>query len=168
MLGNPTIVPDAQLVCDPNGFIVGQDQDFVGGGFDQNQSWAGAVDNLRIYSRALTAEEVLELCIQDGVVVSDVANSGNEPVPSEFSLRQNYPNPFNPITIIRYELPVAQHARLTLYNILGELVVVLADQDHSAGIHSATVDGRGLGSGTYFYRLESGKFSETKKLILLK
>ena len=63
--GNPIIVPAAALVADSNGFIVGQEQDFVGGGFDANQSWAGEMDNVRIYNRALTDEEILDIYFHD-------------------------------------------------------------------------------------------------------
>ncbi len=169
MVGNPTIVPDVALECDEGGFIVGQDQDFVGGGFDANQCLAGEVDNLRIFSRALTSEEVLGLCLEDGILATDVEGPDQEgTVPEAIALRQNYPNPFNPTTTIEYELPTEQHIRLSVFNVLGQMVATLVDDNVAAGRYSVTFDGRSVGSGTYFYRMETGNFTETRKLVILK
>ena len=66
-VGNEISVSDSALAADPNGFIIGQDQDFVGGGFQAIQSWAGEIDNLRIYNRALTEQEILSLYNGSGI-----------------------------------------------------------------------------------------------------
>jgi hypothetical protein len=89
-------------------------------------------------------------------------------VPKEFALYQNYPNPFNPTTVISWQLAVGSRVKLSLYNITGQEVAVLVDNEQKAGAHQVEFDASGLASGIYLYRLESKGFVETKKLILLK
>ena len=74
-------------------------------------------------------------------------------MPEGFVLRQNYPNPFNPITVIRFELPVASDVRLSVCDLLGREVAVLVSEREVAGMHSVRFDGHGLASGVYLYRL---------------
>jgi hypothetical protein len=89
-------------------------------------------------------------------------------IPYKFSLKQNYPNPFNPITTIVFTLPERSDIRLVLVNILGNVVKEIASGNYGAGEHRIKLDASGLSSGIYFYRLEAGSFSSTKKLILMK
>ena len=89
-------------------------------------------------------------------------------VVKEYNLSQNYPNPFNPTTTIQYDLQRSQHVTLTVYNILGEQVATLVNSIQSAGEHRLQFDGANLTGGVYFYKLESGDFSETRRMILLK
>jgi hypothetical protein len=86
----------------------------------------------------------------------------------DFELYQNYPNPFNPSTTIRYGLPNRSHVTLTVFNTLGQQVVQLVNREMEAGFHEVRFDGVGLSSGPYFYRIQAGKYVETKKLILTK
>jgi len=88
--------------------------------------------------------------------------------PDNFSLSQNYPNPFNPSTLINYELRVTGFAKLIVYDILGNEVATLVNEKQNAGSYSAEFDGSGFSSGVYFYKLDAGEFSETKRMILLK
>ena len=88
--------------------------------------------------------------------------------PSSFELAQNYPNPFNPTTTIQFSIPVDQHVKINVYNVIGELVQKLTDQNYSLGIHKIEFDASKLSSGIYFYRLESQSFTSTKKMILAK
>jgi photosystem II stability/assembly factor-like uncharacterized protein len=88
--------------------------------------------------------------------------------PSHFSLEQNYPNPFNPSTTIRFELPKASDIRLSVYDILGREVIVLANERKAAGVHEVRLDGSGLASGMYLCRLRAGDFTATRRLLLLK
>lgn len=87
-----------------------------------------------------------------------------------FELYQNYPNPFNPFTKIVYDLKsnIQSNVKLSVFDILGNEVVTLVNEKQSAGRHEAELDGSSLASGIYFYKLTAGKFSDTKKLILLK
>lgn len=89
-------------------------------------------------------------------------------LPTAFDLAQNFPNPFNPSTAIHFAMPTAGRARLTIYNLRGELVRTLVDGEMAAGYHRVTFNARRLASGTYFYRLESGDFVSTRKMILQK
>ncbi len=94
---------------------------------------------------------------------------------SEFHLHQNYPNPFNPATTIQYSIPVAvpssverQHVSLIIYDILGNEVATLVNKRQKPGRYKVTFDAANLSSGLYLYKLISGNFSVSKKMILLK
>ena len=94
-------------------------------------------------------------------------------MPKEYSLFQNFPNPFNPVTSISYSLPEAVHVNLEIYNVLSQKVRTLVDEPQLAGYKAIQWDGRGdhgreLAGGIYFYRLEAGKYSSSKKLLLSK
>jgi hypothetical protein len=84
-----------------------------------------------------------------------------------YNLEQNYPNPFNPTTDIKYQLAKPGFVTITVYNMLGMEIAKLVNEDKSAGIHSLKYDAAHLPSGIYFYRLESGSYVKTKKMILL-
>jgi hypothetical protein len=92
--------------------------------------------------------------------------------PKEFALMQNYPNPFNPSTKIDYSLEKAAQVSLKIYNVLGNEVATLVNERQEAGSYSVPFGNNnetsGLSSGVYFYRLETGSFVSTKKLILMK
>jgi photosystem II stability/assembly factor-like uncharacterized protein len=88
--------------------------------------------------------------------------------PQEIFLDQNYPNPFNPSTTIKFGLPKSSEVRLTVYDILGREVSVLANDRRDAGAHEVKFDGSNLASGVYFYRLQAGNYIATKKLLLMK
>jgi len=89
-------------------------------------------------------------------------------LPSDYSLSNAYPNPFNPITTIEYELAEAGKVKLIIYNVLGLEIERLVDRTKSAGKYKINWDASRYSSGIYFYKLESGKFREIRKLILLK
>ena len=94
--------------------------------------------------------------------------TGQLPVPKEFSLGQNYPNPFNPSTTISYELPKKSLVTLKIFDILGREIETLVEGVEEPGYKSVRFNASGLASGIYFYRLEAGSFTETKKLLLLR
>ncbi|WKZ71999.1 MAG: S8 family serine peptidase [Ignavibacteriaceae bacterium] len=100
------------------------------------------------------------------VIMSASEAPGN--LPLSFSLLQNYPNPFNPETVIRYSLPTSDNVVLTVYNSIGEKVASLVNEVQEAGYHEAVFNAKNLPSGLYFYRIESGSFTATKKMVLLK
>jgi len=85
-----------------------------------------------------------------------------------YELRQNYPNPFNPVTTIEYALAVQGRVQVEIFNLLGERVKTLVDQNQSAGTHKVEFDGASLSSGVYFYTIKSGDFFKSRKMILLK
>ena len=101
----------------------------------------------------------------------DVA-TGIEPLsselPSKFSLYQNYPNPFNPSTKIKFDIPKQGNVKLTVYDISGKEVNVLVNSELKAGSYEYNFDGSGLSSGVYFYKLQSGGFIKTERMVLVK
>lgn len=92
----------------------------------------------------------------------------NSVVISDFNLEQNYPNPFNPNTIIRWGISSDDFVSLKVFDLLGNLVATLVNGVKPAGSYETEFKAGELVSGTYFYKLEAGNFSETKKMILLK
>jgi hypothetical protein len=94
-------------------------------------------------------------------------------IPKQLDVLQNYPNPFNPTTEIRYGLPENSRVKLTVYNILGQKVKTLVDEYQSAGykiIHwnGKNENGEDVSSGIYFYILQAGSYTKTKKMLLLR
>ncbi|MEO6694315.1 MAG: T9SS type A sorting domain-containing protein [Ignavibacteria bacterium] len=89
-------------------------------------------------------------------------------IPMKFNLFQNYPNPFNPSTKINYTIPNTQYTILKVYDALGKEVAQLVNQKQKAGSYEVDFDGKDLPSGIYFYKLSTGDFSDTKRMILLK
>jgi len=110
--------------------------------------------------------------------ISDIENSESSNQSLTFNLSQNYPNPFNPSTTINYSIPVETlratsattnvNVTLKIYDILGREVATLVNKEQSPGTYSIKFDGSNLTSGLYFYKLRSGSFIESKKMILVK
>jgi len=92
----------------------------------------------------------------------------DDQIPTEFHLFQNYPNPFNPKTVIKFSLPERSSVSVTVYNVLGEIVTTLLNNQLEAGFHSMKIDAASLSSGIYFYVIKTDKNFEVKKMILLK
>lgn len=125
-------------------------------------SASAAFEDLWFYSNPIFVSESLITSI----------NEQTKRTPTEFLLQQNYPNPFNPSTTIDYKVPVSSAAEifvsLKVYDYLGREVANLVNQTKPAGLYSVRFDASALPSGVYFYRLNVGAISETKKMILLK
>ncbi|MCK9408198.1 MAG: hypothetical protein WCX28_08510 [Bacteriovoracaceae bacterium] len=116
-----------------------------------------------------------------GITTSVVEQNAGS-IPTEYTLEQNYPNPFNPTTIIRFALSSSfqllgkeqrsagtiERVTLDMYNVLGEKVTTLVDEEMMPGTYSVQWNGSGCASGVYFYRLRTKNFSATKSLVLLK
>ncbi|MDZ7363863.1 MAG: T9SS type A sorting domain-containing protein [candidate division KSB1 bacterium] len=104
------------------------------------------------------------------VVDPTVAVESRDPeiLPTEFSLSQNYPNPFNPSTVISFQLPVSRHVTLQVFDVTGREVATLVEGRLETGSHNVTFAPRELAGGIYFYRLTAGKFSHTRKALLMK
>jgi hypothetical protein len=104
---------------------------------------------------------------------TDVEGDIGSSLPGQYHLAQNNPNPFNPGTSIGFDLPRRSQVRISIYNGLGQQVDMLVNDELAAGDHSVYWDGtdykgRPVSTGVYFYRLQSGDFIETKKMLLLK
>lgn len=102
------------------------------------------------------------------VALSGLSQNSGPEVPDVFALNQNYPNPFNPSTEIAFDLPVASHVDLTIYNVLGQKVETLVDREMEAGSHTVTWNADKVSTGVYFYRISAKDFTETKKMLMLK
>ena len=120
---------------------------------------------------ALPAQSVTTLVgkIDEPIVVG----LGDEKMPQEFRLYQNYPNPFNPQTTIRFSLQKPRRVKLAIYNILGQRIRTLTNENYSQGFHKVIWNGRndqgiGVASGVYIYRLKAGNRITTKKCVLLR
>ncbi len=111
-----------------------------------------------------TALSVMTAIIGTATGVEDpIAN-----VPNEYKLEQNFPNPFNPATSISYSIPKNSFVTLKVFNMLGKEVAGLVEEYKAAGTYNFDFDGRQLPSGVYFYKLQAGEFSSTKKMMLTK
>jgi hypothetical protein len=89
-------------------------------------------------------------------------------IPHEMALYQNYPNPFNPSTTIRFSLPQHEHVTLKVFDVTGREVATLVDGEMTAGNHAVTFAPPLSTSGLYFYKITAGKFSQTRKAVLMK
>ena len=99
--------------------------------------------------------------------IHEIGNSDNS-IPVNFTLSQNYPNPFNPTTKIRFSISEAAHVELNIYNVLGQLVTSLVNQEMSAGNYAVDFNASNLSSGIYFYTMKAGSQVFAKKMTLLK
>ena len=116
-------------------------------------------------------QQSVDPVVKNGAI-SVAASSGTD-LPKAFALNQNYPNPFNPTTQIAFDLPVAAHVQLTVFNVLGQNVKTLVNGDMQAGHQLVTWNGRSdngsqVASGVYFYRISAGSFTQTMKMMMLK
>jgi len=101
-------------------------------------------------------------------MVTSVDDPIHPAIPHEYTLAQNYPNPFNPTTTIQFALPTESQVVLKIYNLLGREVATLVNEELQPGKYKVDFEANGLPSGVYFYRIQAGGFSKTKKLTLLK
>ena len=131
-------------------------------------------------SAPINEEQIITFCINSNTGESHQTSGGpswkkeiriSVNAPDHFELFQNYPNPFNPITTIRYQVPLLSHIKLTIFNMLGQEVVTLADEVKTAGSYQELFDGQNFSSGVYFYRLlltdEHGAGHRSQKTMLL-
>lgn len=98
--------------------------------------------------------------------LTGIQNNNN--IPINYFLKQNYPNPFNPVTSISYNLPLSGNVKITISDLLGREVDIPVNEFKSAGIHNVVFNAENLASGVYFYKLESGDFIDSKKMLLIK
>jgi hypothetical protein len=126
-------------------------------------------DSISIYHDGHPGVKLRKLDIMnllDGLTsVAVIENSG---LPKEFILKQNYPNPFNPTTTVEFALPARSFVSLRVYDALGREMATLFSGEKNTGTYRTTWEPRNLPSGVYFLRLQTGNFSETKKMMFLK
>jgi hypothetical protein len=129
-----------------------------------------------VYDTLLADSEILVVenyLAEKYAIILDVNDQSNE-FPSQFILEQNYPNPFNPSTTIRFQVPNSSFVNLKVYDVLGKEVATLVNGEKPAGSYEVEFNASDLSpkgsltSGIYFYKLQTGSFVETKKMILLK
>jgi hypothetical protein len=151
----------SKAVDNNTGTTVVAEKNWWGTGSPTGSYFEGSVD----YQPYLTSDP--------GPYSKAVAVEEKEHLPLDFSLGQNYPNPFNPTTVISFSLPNAEKVRLKIYNILGQEVKTLLDEEKPAGMHQLIWDGKDrngavVSSGLYFYKLETASFREVKRMVFLK
>jgi len=119
----------------------------------------------KLREAAITAKEYYDNYFTD--VVIGINNSVTS-LPDNFVLNQNYPNPFNPVTNINYKIPNADIVNLKIFDISGKEIATLVNQYQQPGSYSVVFNGNNFSSGVYFYKLTAGKFSGTKRMMLIK
>jgi hypothetical protein len=132
--------------------------------YPTERHYTGCIDDVRIYDAPLSESEVLQLYQE----MTTVVEQKTQALPGQYNLCQNYPNPFNPTTTIDYTLKVNGKVRLSVYDLTGKEVAVLADGIRSAGNHEVRFDGASLTSGIYFYKLRTAEQVITRKMTLVK
>jgi len=123
------------------------------------------IDSGEITVNAVLRADAVKFSLVDEI--NDI-KSWSSSQPKEFELQQNYPNPFNPSTKIRFAIPEFRFTTLKVYDVLGREVLILVNEEKPAGNYEIEFHAFSLSSGIYFYKLQSGEFTETKKMILLK
>ena len=116
----------------------------------------------------VTAASSGKLVWWENETVVGVSDEDNDLVPQRFSLEQNYPNPFNPVTTISFSIPDESSVTLKIYDVLGNEIAALVNEEKLAGEYEVNFDGNEFTSGIYFYQLKAGLYSEIKKMTLLK
>jgi len=128
---------------------------------------------LQIDGKESVKTELIYEYFVDGVQYTGRKTLDLKPIPKKFHLAHNYPNPFNPTTIIQYELPKDVHVKLDIIDVTGRTVHQLVNGNQKAGYQSVRWNGRNsfgqqVSAGVYFFRIQSGNYMKTRKMILLK
>ncbi len=122
----------------------------------------GAPDNSQFLPFTLYLDDIEVTVVTTGI--KDQLSS----LPKNYSLSQNYPNPFNPTTAIDYQLPKSGHVSLKVYDMLGNEIATLVNENKEAGSYTANFNAGNISSGVYFYTLQASGYTMTKKLVVLK
>ena len=145
---------DVYLDDNNSGFIVG--------------SFSGSMEISDTTIIALTTSTDLYIAKLNMNNISDVEDYTNELLLNKFELSQNFPNPFNPTTKIKYQIAELSFINIKVYDVLGNEIAILVNEEKSAGEYEIEFNGSEFTSGIYFYQLRAGSFIQTKKMILLK
>jgi hypothetical protein len=133
--------------------------------------FSGGVDTLKVSLPAYSSAVFVIDNVAHTLVLpplTSIGQSRSGAPPGEYSLSQNYPNPFNPATTITYQVRSAGAVTIRVYDVLGREVATLVNEYQGAGSYTQAFDASRLSSGVYFYRLQSGSFVSTKKMVLAK
>lgn len=146
-----------------NGNIVGS---AIATGTRQSIPITGTLTTGQIMKVVVTKQNFYRREANVNVGATGIGNITN--IPKEYSLSQNFPNPFNPITKINFALPKDGYVKISVYDVLGREINTLVNEVKIAGYYSVDFDATKLNSGVYFYKIESGTFSDIKRMILVK
>jgi hypothetical protein len=135
---------------------------------NNNSGYAGAWGIYPYYPSGKFIISDMQTGLYVGRYAPGVTSVEDEILPANFSLSQNFPNPFNPATTVSFTLPREEHIRLSVLNVLGQELFVVAEGNRSPGTHHLTIDAGRFATGVYFYKLTAGVFVEVKKMVLLK
>jgi hypothetical protein len=144
-----------QLLIDSSSFYQGDNTYYVYNVYSPDEIFDGGGDNPHSYKK--------KVFFQNG-------NNGHNQnlLPDAYSLSQNYPNPFNPVTNIKYQLPKDGFVTLKIFDITGREIANLVKEQKHAGFYTVSFNGSNFASGVYFYRIQSGDFTQVKKMVLIK
>ena len=161
-------------------YVVANDANFAGGPggsaftLDEGKTW-NIIDNKNhiapsFYSTSVGwssswASNTIYKFTGSLTAISDGSKSENV---NSYSLSQNYPNPFNPTTTIKYSLKERSNVKITLVNVIGEVISILVNEEKGPGEYQINFDAKNLPSGVYFYKIEASKYSSVKKMMLVK
>lgn len=141
--------------------------DNINDGFSNVLSLDYSNNDILIYQNGKSAGFSVR-CIK-GAGLTNVENDYSyDNIPSDFQLSQNYPNPFNPVTEIKYSIGKASNVSIKVYDVMGREVAELINDYKPSGNYSVDFNASNLASGVYYYRMISGNYSNTKKLLLMK
>lgn len=136
--------------------------------FGEGLPFLNSIEKLIVYGGKIIAATSDGLWQRDTTEIIVGIESAKDILPSVYKLSQNYPNPFNAATEINYSIPVSGRVTLNIYDALGRQVETLVDEIKPAGNHSARFKASDLSSGVYFYKIQAGDYSQTKRMIFLK
>jgi len=149
LASDPFIVP---YVWEPQGEAVGWEPKELGGYYTISEERLGIPAHLYFYPREDSTTFIID----------------KNKSPWVYLLSQNFPNPFNPTTTIKYQIPELSFVTLKVYDVLGNEIATLVNEENSNGSYEVEFNATTLPSGIYFYRLQAGSFVDTKKMVLMK
>lgn len=143
-------------------------EDYFGGDF--NSQYHKSTDLISLFNKTYfnKMSQLSITALSSFAQINQVTSIEDYEKPYIYKLKQNYPNPFNPSTIIEFDLAEASFVKLTVYSITGQVVKELVNEYKQAGSYKNEFNAENIPSGVYFYRLVTDKFSETKKMLILK
>jgi len=172
-----SIIPQAGLSIETGGTLVGTDSLGVFLFSDEGDSLGSrneGLTNLNVHSFTADNNGYIYVGTDNGLwkrPLSEIVTSIKEittAFPSEFLLSQNYPNPFNPSTKIKYQVPQASQVQIKVFDVLGNEIETLVNEEKPAGTYELTWNAVNLPNGVYFYQLKAGEYTAVKKMILIK